>query len=174
MATQPREYRDMKGGHFPLETPYGVVTLHPVGWGIHVKSRHEMTHLPGQGRILVEDPPLRVNGRDGRLGLTAFHIDRAGRIEIGSTYAGSLTPNAEQKLREILPDIVRTWLEEHPAEFAATRDAYLSNRARTCEESIRELEDALEVYRGRLEGIEAGDIEVSPYLNGGRRLLEKE
>lgn len=171
--TTARAYRDdWHGTHYPLETPYGVVSIQPLGWGFHVESRSGMEYVSGEGRVLVEDPPLRINGRDCRLGLTAFHVDRGLRLELGTTYGGTLTANAEQKMREILPDLVRAWLDEHVAEFVATREAYLSNQARTCEESIRELEDALELYRGRLEQIEAGDLDVSPFLNGGRRLLE--
>lgn len=171
VKTEPRPYTgDWIGEHFPLETRYGVVTIQPLGWGVRVETRQDVEYRDGN-RVYFADPLLVVNGREGRLGWADYHVDAEARVtDPERIVGGDLTANAEAKVLAELGPLVRAWLAEHAAEFAATRAAYLSDRARTCEESIRELEDALDIYRERLALIEAGDIEVSPYLNGGRGL----
>jgi hypothetical protein len=170
--TEPRAYRgDWLGDHYPLETRYGRVTIQPLGWGLRVESRRDVEWVDGK-QIAREDPPLVIFGRESRLGWADYQINRHGELgEPGTIYGGNLTLVGEMKMRAELRPLVAAWLAEHAEEFDRTREAYVSNNARTCEESIRELEDALEVYRGRLAAIEAGDLDVSPYLNGGRGLL---
>jgi hypothetical protein len=170
-TTTVREYRnDWIGEHYPLETRYGRVTIQPLGWGMRVESRRETVYEHGE-RIHVEDPPLSINGRSCRCGRLDYPVDLHGNVgEPGAMIGGDVTANAEAKLRAELRPLVLAWYAEHEAEFARTAEAYRSNRARTCEESIAELEAAVVEYRRRLELLEAGDAEVSPYLNGGRRL----
>lgn len=171
--TEPRPFqKEWIGEHYPLETRYGVITIQPLGWGVRAWSRRGTEYVNGE-RVWIEDPPLRINGREGMLGWVDYPIGQDASLgEPRGVTGGNLTENAEAKMLAELAPLVRAWLIEHASEFAATRAAYLSDRARTCEESIRELEDALDVYRERLRLIEAGDMDVSPYLNGGRRLME--
>ena len=170
----PRAYRnDWIGTHHPLVTRYGTLTIQPLGWGIRVETRYVYGPIPpGEWtRDSDVDPPLVIYGRECRLGATDYHVDEEGRIEdCKGVIGGDLTEKARAKLLPELFPLVRAWLVEHAAEFAATRDAYVSNQARTCEESIVQLEEAVSEYRRRLALIKAGDIHVSPYVKGGRRL----
>jgi hypothetical protein len=145
-------------------------TIQPLGWGLRVESRRETVYENGE-RVHYQDPPLTINGRSCLCGHLDYHVDLHGNLgEPGAMIGGNMTANAEEKMRVELRPLVEAWYAEHEAEFVRTAEAYASNRARTCEESIAELEAAADEYRRRLALIEAGDAEVSPYLNGGRRL----
>lgn len=168
--TEPRPYSSEWRDAEPaiVETQYGPVRLTPLGWGIRAET-------PNYSALMRYAPePLRVNGGSVILSSADFHETAPGvwtceNLESG--YLGPLdgaTPKQRAKVAAILPGIVAEWASANRAEVDRRAAAWRSERARTCEESIRELEDALEDYRARLAAIEAGDVTVSPYLNGGR------
>lgn len=177
--TEPREYqKGWIGEEYPLVTRYGTVTIQPLGWGVRVQTRFKYGHtIPEEWDAdAVCDPFLTINGRRSRLGWMDYSVNEKGEVEEGKLTQtdDGLSRNAEQKIVAELRPLVLAWLAEHAREFTRTRAVYVSNTAQTCEESIRELEDALDVYRARLVRIEAGEQDVSPYLNGGRRLVVDE
>lgn len=154
------EWRDAEPQ--PLELPFGTVSIQPLGWGIRVESgKHE---------------PLVVNGGQVRLGWADFTFDGEKWV-LGSDFHVKKTTglgfnNATSKQREKIAAVLLThvavWAYDNKKEVARRHLAYVYDRARQCEVSIQELEYALDEYRDRLRKIEAGDMDVSPYLNEGR------
>jgi hypothetical protein len=165
--TEPRPYSDewRSAEPQPLETKFGTVSIQPLGWGIRVESG-------------PDDEPLFVNGSHVRLGWADFNFEDGRWMTKGNVWVkkatglgfDDATPKQRDKLLAELPALVTAWAEANVEEIERRKWAYVSDRARTCEESILELEEALEEYRARLQQIEAGDLDVSPYLNRGKRL----
>ncbi len=170
---EPRPYSDEWRSSPPqkLETPFGTVTIQCLGWGIRVDSGED-------------DAPLTVNGSKVRLGWADFswidHDDRDGEWQIvdniwvkRATGLGfdDATPKQREKLLATLPPLVTEWAQANAEEIERRHWAYVSDRARTCEETIRELEEALIEYRERLQLIESGDLTISPYLDRDKKGL---
>lgn len=159
--TQPRPYSDewRTGPTEPLPTRFGTVELSLLGWGIRIS----------QG----DNEPLRVNGGLVKLGWWDY-TEQDGEWVLGESFwadkpgGASASRSQIDKIKVVLPPLVKQWAKDNAAEVERRWRAYVSDRARQCEESIRELEEALIDYRERLQRIEAGDLSVSPYLNRGK------
>lgn len=166
--TEVRPYSDEWRSSSPqkLKTPFGQVTIQCLGWGIRVDSD-------------TDDPNLIVNNGEVRLGWADYQLIDGEWVANGNIWVkkpGGLgmndaTPKQRDKLLAALPPLVTEWAEANAEEVELRFWHYVSDRARTCEETIRELEEALIEYRSRLIQIESGDLTVSPYLDRDRKGL---
>ena len=151
----------------PLQTSFGTLSIQPLGWGIRVESK-------------PDNDSLVINGSEVRLGW-ADYVNESGEWKLNSDGINlkkansqfgldDATPKQKAKLKNELPGLVAAWALANAAEVEKRREAWIYERARICEESIEELEGAAAEYRSRLEMIEDGNMDISPYLNGGRNI----
>lgn len=165
--TEPRPYSAewRESEPQPLELPFGTVSIQTLGWGIRVESG------PANESLIINNGKVRLGWADFHLKegkwvlASGFHLKKEGNYGLDNA-----TPKQHEKIAAALFPLVEAWAQENADEIEKRKWAYISDRARTCEESIRELEEALDEYRTRLREIEAGDMDTSPYLNGGKRI----